>query len=156
MEVPSQNCVCNTRIYTRIYYTRIYYSKLNPLQDISTSDEAALESLIENNPSLIKQIHQYFNTGPQVILLPVLQWNYEQMPDFNEDGFYLDYDHIEAAHPPLRDRMLYGLNKIAFSINSGVSDEESYFINCENFENLVENIYNGKLKVLFLIVTQKS
>ena len=112
-----------------------------------------MESLIENNPSLIKQIHQYFNTGPQVILLPVLQWNYEQMPDFNEDGFYLDYNHIETAHPPLRDRMLYGLNKIAFHINSGVSEEESYFINCENFENLIENVYNGKLKVLFLIVT---
>ena len=125
------------------------------MQDISTSDEAALESLIENNPSLIKQIHQYFNTGPQVILLPVLQWNYEQMPDFNEDGFYLDYDHIEAAHPPLRDRMLYGLNKIAFFVNSGVSEEESYFINCENFENLIENVYNGKLKIPFLIATCK-
>ena len=156
-EVPSWICLCNTRylysiLYTVYYIQYISYSKY-PLQDISTSDEAALESLIENNPSLIKQIHQYFNTGPQVILLPVLQWNYEQMPDFNEDGFYLDYNHIETAHPPLRDRMLYGLNKIAFFINSGVSDEESYFINCENFENLIENVYNGKLKVLFLIVT---
>ena len=66
------------------------------------------------------------------------------MPDFNEEGFYLDYTHIETAHPPLRDRMLYGLNKIAYFINAGVSEEESYFINCENFENLIENVYNGK------------
>ena len=129
-----------------VFKLRVESQLFNLDQDISTSDEAALESLIENNPSLIKQIHQYFNTGPQVILLPVLQWNYEQMPDFNEEGFYLDYDHIEAAHPPLRDRMLYGLNKIAFFINAGVSEEESYFINCENFENLIENVYNGKLQ----------
>ena len=99
---------------------------------------------MNNNPSLIKQINEYFNTGPQVILLPILQWNYEQMPDFNEEGFYLDYTHIETAHPPLRDRMFYGLNKIAYFINAGVSEEESYFINCENFENLIENVYNGE------------
>ena len=67
------------------------------------------------------------------------------MPDFNEEGFYLDFDHIQAAQPPLRDRMLYGLNKIAFAIISGVSDEESYFINCENFENLIEDLYKSEL-----------
>ena len=130
----------------RLYKTVIYTDLENdPTTDISTSDEAALESLMNNNPSLIKKIHDYFNTGPQVILLPSLQWNFEQMPDFNEEGFYLDYNHIETAHPPLRDRMFYGLNKIAYFINAGVSNEESYFINCENFENLIENVYNGKL-----------
>ena len=98
---------------------------------------------MNNNPSLIKQINEYFNTGPQVILLPSLQWDYALIPDFNEEGFYLDYTHIETAHPNLRDRMFYGLNKIAYFINVGVSDEESYFINCENFENLIENVYNG-------------
>ena len=103
---------------------------------------------MNNNPSLISQIQKYFTTGPQVILLPVLQWNYEQMPDFNEEGFYLDYEHIQAAHPPLRDRMLYGLNKIACFINNGVSEEESYFIKCENFENLIENVYNGKFYII--------
>ena len=66
------------------------------------------------------------------------------MPDFNEEGFYLDYDHIRAAHPPLRDRMLYGLNKIAFFINAGVSQEDSYFIKCDNFENLIEKVYKCK------------
>ena len=111
-----------------------------------------MESLMNNNPSLISQIHKYFTTGPQVVLLPVLQWDYAQTPNFNEEGFFLDYEHIQTAHPPLRDRMLYGLNKIAFYINAGVSEEESYFIKCENFENLIENVYNGKLntlKVLF-------
>ena len=102
---------------------------------------------MNNNPSLISQIQKYFTTGPQVILLPVLQWDYAQMPDFNEEGFYLDYDHIQAAHPPLRDRMMYGLNKMAFSINAGVSEEESYFIKCKNFENLIENVYNGELNI---------
>ena len=97
-----------------------------------------------NNPSLINKIHQYFNADPQVILLPNLQWNYEHMPDFNEEGFYINYNHIQTAHPPLRDRMLYGLSKISFSINSGVSEEESYFINCEGFENLIENVYKCK------------
>ena len=99
---------------------------------------------MENNPSLINKIHQYFNADPQVILLPNLQWNYENMPDFNEEGFYLNYDHIKTAHPPLRDRMLYGLRKISFFINAGVSEEESYFINCEGFENLIKNVYKGK------------
>ena len=108
-----------------------------------------METLIENNPSLIKQIDQYFNTGPKVVLLPNLQWDYAQIPDFNAEGFYLDYDHIQSAHPPLRDRMLYGLNKIAFFINAGVSHEESYFINCENFENLIENVYSGEFNILF-------
>jgi len=65
------------------------------------------------------------------------------VPDFNEDGFYLNYDHILTAHPPLRDRMLYGLRKLAYLINFGVSKEESYFINCENFETLIEIVYNA-------------
>ena len=108
---------------------------------------------MNNNPSLISQIQKYFTTGPQVILLPVLQWDYAQMPDFNEEGFYLDYNHIQAAHPPLRDRMMYGLNKIAFSINAGVSEEESYFIKCKNFENLIENVYNGKLNISVALST---
>ena len=72
------------------------------------------------------------------------------MPDFNEEGFFLDYEHIQTAHPPLRDRMLYGLNKIAFFINAGVSEEESYFIKCENFENLIGNVYNGKLNIQYV------
>ena len=73
------------------------------------------------------------------------------MPDFNEEGFFLDYEHIQTAHPPLRDRMLYGLNKIAFFINAGVSNEESYFIKCVNFENLIENVYKGKVNMIQII-----
>ena len=73
------------------------------------------------------------------------------MPDFNEEGFFLDYEHIQTAHPPLRDRMLYGLNKIAFFINAGVSNEESYFIKCVNFENLIENVYKGKVKIIQIL-----
>ena len=114
-------------------------------KDVSNSDEEALQSLMTNNQSLIRKIHQYFTSGPQVVLLPNLQWDFDLVPDFNEDGFYLDYTHILTAHPPLRDRMLYGLNKLAFFINNGVSKEESYFINCDNFEQLIENVYNCKL-----------
>ena len=66
----------------------------------------------------------------------------------------MDYDHIQSAHPPLRDRMLYGLNKIAYFINAGVSHEESYFINCDNFENLIENVYNGEYNLLFDVLTE--
>ena len=61
-------------------------------------------------------------------------------------GFYLDYEHILTAHPPVRDRMLYGLHKIAYFINKGVSSQDSYFLNCKNFEELVEKVYNGKSK----------
>ena len=105
-----------------------------------------MESLTENNQSLIRKIHQYFTSGPEVVLLPNLQWNFDMVPDFNEDGFYLNYDHILTAHPPLRDRMLYGLKKLAYLINIGVSKEEAYFINCENFETLIQNVYNGKFR----------
>ena len=101
---------------------------------------------MENNPSLMKKIHQYFSGVPQVVLLPHLQWDFELSPDFTENGFYLNYDHILTAHPPLRDRMLYGLRRLASLINSGVPNKESYFIKCENFENLVESVYNCKLK----------
>ena len=125
---------------------------VNKSQDISSSDEDALNSLIDNNPSLIQQIDLYFNGDINVVLLPRLEWNYELRPDFDEDGFFLDYNHIMDAHPPLRDRMLYGLNKIAFHITSGVSKSESYFINCENFEELLSNIYDGT----FNIFIQKS
>ena len=113
-------------------------------KDISRSDEEALQSLIENNESLIRKIHQYFTSGPQVILLPKLEWDFYLRPDFNGDGFYLDYSNILTAHPPIRDRMLYGLNKLAYLINIGVSKDDSYFINCENFENLIEKVYQCK------------
>ena len=114
-------------------------------KDITRSDEAALQSLTENNPSLISKIHQYFTGGPEVVLLPNLQWDFHLIPDFNEDGFYLNYSHILTAHPHVRDRMLYGLNRLAQLINIGVSKEKSYYINCENFENLIENVYHCKL-----------
>lgn len=59
---------------------------VNKSQDILQSDEAALQSLIDNNPSLIIQIEQYFTGGPTVVLLPTLQWDYDDEPDFNEPG----------------------------------------------------------------------
>ena len=109
---------------------------------------------MQNNQSLITKIHQYFTGGPQVVLLPNLQWDFDLVPDFSENGFYLDYDHILTAHPPLRDRMLYGLNRLALLINLGVSEEESYFINCENFENLLETVYNCKYeKTLHILIS---
>ena len=55
----------------------------------------------------------------------------------------MDYDHILSAHPKRRDRTLYGLNKIAFYINAFVSQEDSYFITCNNFEDLTEKVYKG-------------
>ena len=48
-----------------------------------------------------------------------------------------------SSHPPVRDRMFYGLNRIAYFVNFGVSDEEAYFIRCNNFEELIEKIYDG-------------
>ena len=60
---------------------------VNKCQDISRSDEAALRTLIENNPSLMIQIEQYFTGGPTVVQLPTLQWNYNEEPDFNEPGY---------------------------------------------------------------------
>ena len=61
-------------------------------------------------------------------------------------GFFLDYGHILTAHPPLRDRMLYGLKRIAETINKGVSVEETYFIHCYNFEQLLEQMYKGLIR----------
>ena len=124
---------------------------VNKSQSIAKSDEAALESLIEENPSLIKQINQYFLTGPVVVILPKLEWDYADKPDFDEDGFYLNYGHVMTSHPPLRDRMFYGLNKIAYFINAGVSGDESYFISCANFEDLIENVYQGKFRDVSLV-----
>ena len=135
----------NSKWNNPCYPTGLKFPIQSFIKDISRSDEAALETLMENNPSLMTKIHQYFSGVPQVVLLPNLQWDFDLYPDFNEDGFYLNYDHILTAHPPLRDRMLYGLKRLAYLINLGVSNEESYFIKCENFENLMENVYNCKL-----------
>ena len=59
---------------------------VNKCQDISQSDEAELQKLQESNPSLIRLIDQYFTSGPEVILLPMLEWDYAVRPDFNEEG----------------------------------------------------------------------
>ena len=117
---------------------------INKSQDISQSDEKALDELIIQNPSLIRDIDHYFTDGPEVVILPQLEWDWNEKPDFNEEGFYLTYDHILASHPPVRDRMLYGLYRIAYLINIGVPQEESYFMTCENFEDLIEKTYTGK------------
>ena len=58
-------------------------------------------------------------------------------------GFYLTYDDILRAHSETRDRMFYGLNKISFFMNFYVSNEESYFITCDNFEDLIDKVYKG-------------
>ena len=62
---------------------------VNKCQDITKSDEEELEILKRSNPSLINLIEEFFTFGPEIILLPVLQWNYEDEPDFNKDGFYI-------------------------------------------------------------------
>ena len=60
---------------------------VNKCQDISGSDEQELEILQNSNPSLMRQIDQYFTSGPEVILLPALEWDYNARPDFNEEGY---------------------------------------------------------------------
>ena len=97
--------------------------------------------LMNYSPSLIKEIQKYFNSGPEVVLLPTLQWNNEQIPNFNDEDFFLTYFHIDTAYPALRDRMWYGLNKIAYFINAGISNQKSYFINCGNVEDFIEDVY---------------
>ena len=59
---------------------------VNKAQDIKMSDQETLEHLIKNNPSLISKINKYFTGGPEVVLLPRLVWDYNDQPDFNEDG----------------------------------------------------------------------
>ena len=59
---------------------------VNKCQDISQSDETELQKLKESSPSLIRQIDKYFTSGPEVILLPMLEWDYAVRPDFNEEG----------------------------------------------------------------------
>ena len=68
-----------------IYQTLNSYSRL--LLDISSSDQEALDTLASTNPSLISQINRYFTSGPEVVLLPSLEWNYEDKPNFNDEGF---------------------------------------------------------------------
>lgn len=74
--------------------------------------------------------------------MPLLQWNYEDQPDFNEDGFHIDYELIHLAHPPLRDRMLYGLHKVSTAILDGISVNTNYPIRCNNFEPILQQIYD--------------
>ena len=63
-----------------------FFIIVNKCQDISGSDEDELANLESSSPSLIKQINQYFTSGPEVILLPMLAWDYADQPDFNEKG----------------------------------------------------------------------
>lgn len=90
---------------------------------------------------MITKINLYFREGPDVILLPTLQWNYEDQPNFGAEGFFIDLDLIHRAHPPLRDRMLYGLNRIAGHVITGVLDRHDYPIHCSNFENMLKKLY---------------
>ena len=120
-----------------------FYIVVNKAQDISKSDEEELSILKRNNPSLITKVLNYFTHGPEIVMLPLLQWNYEVQPDFNEDGFYLNYDHIQAAHPPLRDRMFYGLHKIAGHFVKGVPTDDMYPLKCETFEAMLQEMYDA-------------
>ena len=46
------------------------------------------------------------------------------------------------AHPPLRDRMLYGLKKISSNVVTGVSNKPEYPLTCGNFEDSLKLLYN--------------
>ena len=95
-----------------------------------------------NNPSLITKITEFFSWGPDVVLLPLLQWDLADQPNFNEDGFFIDYELISKAHPKLRDRMLYGLHRISSNIVHGIPTNSEYPLTCENFEQTLETLYN--------------
>ena len=64
---------------------------VNKCQDISGSDEDELKNLESSSPSLIKKIDKYFTSGPEIILLPTLEWDYDVRPDFNEEGIIFIY-----------------------------------------------------------------
>ena len=56
------------------------------------------------SPSLFVTIEKYFESGPEVILLPYLP------ESCREDE--ITYESIASCPPDYRDRMFYGLNKI--------------------------------------------
>ena len=57
---------------------------MNKAQDFSGPDEDEIDALPD---SLILQIQKYFVSGPDIILLPTLQWDNDVKPDFNENVF---------------------------------------------------------------------
>ena len=65
---------------------------------MTSSDQEALNNLANTNPSLISQINEYFTSGPEVVLLPTLQWNFEDTPDFNEEGWYFQLTLTSRNH----------------------------------------------------------
>ena len=99
---------------------------------------------------MISKIQQYFVNGPEVILLPRLEWNYDEKPDFNEEGFFIDYEMINSAHPPLRDRMFYGLHKMSSAILSGISEKQEYTITCQTFEPMLKELYKITTEDIFI------
>ena len=113
-----------------------------------------LKSIIleSENPTLLKNIRKFFEHEPSIVQIPRLQWdqNVKNSLDVETLG-YLTLNDIHKAHDLLREKTLSSLLKIFNLILEGVSHSENYLINCQNFENMIERLYQGfkeEMKIL--------
>ena len=110
---------------------------VNKAQDIVTPDEEILNNLKLNNPSLVLKINKHFQSGPEIIVLPPL-------PDSCRPD-EITYESIRTCPTNIQERMFYGLHKIASYSIRGQSSSPDYFINCQNYEEFLQFLYESKL-----------
>ena len=113
---------------------------LNKSQKVNANEDEIMSALITANPSLVLKIKQNFKFGPDIVVLPELDWNYDVKPDFERIGYYLTYEDIRKAQPDTMNKMLQGLSAIAKKVYSSSITEVP--IPCGNFEIMLNRLYS--------------
>ena len=111
---------------------------INKCQERNLRAETVLHELHENHFALIDIIDQYFQSGPEIIVLPDLQWDYDRMPNFQADNFFLTYDHIRSAQTRSSRKMMKGLIQIQNIIKS----TKTFTLPCDSFEDEFSKLYS--------------
>ena len=111
---------------------------INKCQERNLRAETVLRELHENHSSLIEVIDRYFQSGPEIIVLPDLQWDYGLRPNFEVENFFLTYDHIRSAQSETSRKMMKGLIKIQNIIKS----PNAFTLPCDSFEDEFSQLYS--------------
>ena len=112
---------------------------INKCQEINLDENEVLRELEDEYPSLIRQLKLFFNEGPIIVVLPTLQWDVEDKPDFQAENFFLTFDHIRKAQKDSSEAMMTGLARISeLIIQSSLKD---FSLPCESFEDTMSDLY---------------
>ena len=114
---------------------------VNKAQISTVSKTKILSDFIKRHQTVYKLIRKTFVDDLEIVLLPRLEWPTNKTPNRASQDFYLGIGQINSALPTSGEPMKKGLLEMVKIILESTRSQQKDSTTCENFENLLEELY---------------